>query len=160
MSKSNVYIATVDEIPPAPPGPDPDIKTIERLDSKGLVIIHYHSGKTRNTSEKNINVIRWIEAGNILPDYIEPPKSENPIDYPLTRVQFIAMLKIIGKEDAVRDAINSIPDKTQKALAESRFENEVRFDRDDALLNSLAGHPLVNITQEDLDTHWMIAKDL
>lgn len=81
----------------------------------------------------------------------------DPNDYPLEPFQFYAMLEIIGKTGAVASAIASIPDATQRAVAQAKFQHMKEFERSDLLFTVLA--PAVGLTDADIDAAWLLAKD-
>lgn len=92
-----------------------------------------------------------------------PPPSEHPEDYPLNRIQFMAMLKMSGKEADVLAALAAMPDSSQdeivaKAVAQSKFENSAEFNRDDPLFAALGS--AVGLSDDDIDTLWMQARDI
>lgn len=94
-------------------------------------------------------------------EYTPPPPpdpSTDPNDYPLQPFQFFALLGILGKTDSVTAAIDAIPDATQRAVAKAKFQHSLSFDRSDPLFASLA--PAVGLTDAEIDTAWMQAKDI
>lgn len=92
----------------------------------------------------------------------KPPKPEpvpvDPLTQPISRLQFKAVLRIAGLYDAVAQAIASIPDPVQKAVAQAKFEDSDSYDRDDPLFAMLA--PTIGVTDEQIDALWLQAQDI
>ncbi len=103
-------------------------------------------------------IAAWEALGNKILDYRPPAPSRKPSDYPLQRYQFMAMLEIAGLKAVVDQAIDTIDDPVQRAVARARYENEQTFDRQDPLLVTLAAAG--KLTTEQVDVYWMQAKDL
>lgn len=103
-------------------------------------------------------IAAWEADGNTILPYVPPAPSTDPKDYPLTRVQFMAMLDIAGLLTTAETQIDAISDPVQRAIARSRFENVQTFNRDDPLLVQLAAS--AGLTSEQVDQYWMQAKDL
>ena len=103
-------------------------------------------------------IAAWEADGNTILPYVPPAPSTDPKDYPLTRVQFMAMLDIAGLLTTAETQIDAISDPVQQAIARSRFENVQTFNRDDPLLVQLAAS--AGLTSEQVDQYWMQAKDL
>ena len=85
-----------------------------------------------------------------------PEPSTDPNDYPLKRYQFMAMVKLLGKTDAIAVAINAIEDPTEQAVAEARYYHTHEYDRADPMFAQLA--PIVGLTDAEIDDAWMVAK--
>ena len=92
------------------------------------------------------------------------PPSTDPKDYPLNKVQFHAMVGILGKKAAIETAIAGIADDTQRAIAEAKYLHSDRFDREDALFDALAPAVWPDLTETErnatIDTAWMQAKEI
>lgn len=84
--------------------------------------------------------------------------STNPVDYPLLPWQFKAMVLYLNKKDAIQTAIDTISDDLERAVAQSRYENASSYVYDDPLMQSI--RIAVGLSEEDLTSAWMIAKDL
>jgi hypothetical protein len=92
------------------------------------------------------------------------PQSTAPQDYPLNKVQFHAMVGILGKKAAIETAIAGIADDTHRAIAEAKYIHSDRFDRDDALFDALAPAVWPELTEAErtatIDAAWMHAKEI
>lgn len=86
----------------------------------------------------------------------EQPKSSpmGPANFPLPGWKLNAMLEVSGKTQAVQDAIDAIPDATDRAVARARLSQGGSFRRDDPIFTLLGG--AADLT----DAEWMTAKDL
>lgn len=84
-----------------------------------------------------------------------PPQTTQPkpIDYPLKRWQFQAMVEFLGKGAAIETAINAIPDAMQRAIAMARYKDSDIYERSDPLFAQLA--PVVGLTDAEIDAAWM-----
>lgn len=83
---------------------------------------------------------------------------EDPLDYPLLRWQFQAMIDILGKRTAIEQAISALPSETDKAVARAKLNHTDVFQRTDPLVVSLSA--LVGMSSDELDSAWLQAKDL
>lgn len=84
----------------------------------------------------------------------KPPKpSTSPVDYPLKRWQFKAMVEILGVSQAIEDAISAIPEPMARAVAMARYRESDVYRRNDPLFDQLA--PAVGLTGEQIDAAWM-----
>lgn len=83
---------------------------------------------------------------------------DEPVYNPLSRMQFSAMLTILGfthaQIEAAMDA--AIADTTERAIAKSKLWNSTVYRRDNTLFAQLA--PILNITDEELNMHWKQAE--
>lgn len=82
----------------------------------------------------------------------------DPTKFPLLPWQFKAMVAYLGKDAAIRAAINSMSDALQNAVAMSRYENATYYNYEDPFLQSM--RVAISMSEEDLSAAWMIAKDL
>lgn len=93
-----------------------------------------------------------------------PDPSTDPSDYPLNKVQFHAMVGILGVKAVIEAAIAAIPDAPQKAVAEAKYQHSDRFDRDDPLFAALAPAVWPDETEAKraaiIDTAWLQAKEI
>lgn len=80
-----------------------------------------------------------------------PPKG--PIDYPLKRWQFRAMVDYLDKGTEIEAAINLMPDDLERAVAMARYKDSDIYERDDPLFDQLA--PVVGLTDAEIDAAWM-----
>lgn len=80
-----------------------------------------------------------------------PPKG--PLDYPLKRWQFRAMVDYLGKGPAIEAAISAITDPMTKAVALARYKDSDLYERADPLFDQLA--PIVGLTDAEIDAAWM-----
>lgn len=103
----------------------------------------------RPASHWNWDGTQWVEG--------EDPQ-QTPQFNPLRRWQFHAMLGILGKSQAVADAMDAKTDPTEREIAKAKLAHTDRFDRDDPLFDALKGP--VGLTDAEIDAAWMIAKDL
>jgi hypothetical protein len=90
------------------------------------------------------------------PDPVAP--STDPNDYPLLPWQFKALVVYLGKDVAIRTEINKITDDLQRAKAMSRYENATNYVYNDPLMQSM--REAVGLSEQELTTAWMQAKDL
>jgi hypothetical protein len=79
----------------------------------------------------------------------------DPNNLPLNRIQFMAMVEILGKTAAIETAINGIADVQQRAVAKAKFYHSSRYDRADPLFDTLA--PAVGLTDAEIDAAWLQA---
>ena len=90
---------------------------------------------------------------------MEPPQpSTNPVDYPLRPDQFFSMMDIAGLTGPVNAAIAAITDPTQQIIAKNKLAHTLVFTRDNPLFETLKG--AVGVTDAQIDTMWLQAKDL
>lgn len=71
---------------------------------------------------------------------------------PLNRIQFFAMVELLGKSTQIEAALDAIPDAAQKAVAKAKYKHSSRYDRDDPLFAQLA--PAVGLTDAEIDAAW------
>ena len=83
---------------------------------------------------------------------------EDPLDYPLLRWQFQAMIDLLGKRTAIEQAIAALPTVAEQAVATAKLTHSSRFRRDDPLVSGLSA--AVGMTPAELDAAWLQAKDL
>ncbi len=88
----------------------------------------------------------------------QPETSTDPADYPLTPVQFRAMVELLGKGPEIEAAISGIEDAAIRAVARAKYEYSTEFERSDDLFELLA--PQIGMTDADIDAAWMTAKEL
>lgn len=92
-----------------------------------------------------------------------PPPSTDPVDYPLTRRQFKAMVYQLDIADKITSAISLISDVEQRAEARAAYEEADLYHRSDPLFASLAPHIWPDMTTGEretlIDDAWMQAKD-
>lgn len=79
--------------------------------------------------------------------------SDDPVDNPLKRWQFQAMVDYLGVGDEIEAAINAMTDPMQKAVAMARYKDSDIYRRDDPLIGQLA--PVVGLTDQQIDDAWM-----
>jgi hypothetical protein len=103
-------------------------------------------------------IAAWEADGNTILPYVPPAPSTDPKDYPLTRVQFMAMLDIAGLRATAEAQIDAIEDPVQRAIARSRYENSQVFNRNDPLLVQLVAS--AGLTAQQIDGYWMQATAL
>lgn len=120
------------------------------------------TGRTKNRDGFNIVLTNEEESARDVEeaDYILKQEAalNDPINFPLSRWQFHAMVDIIGKKDAIQAAIDSIDDPSSKSVALAKFNHSSQFRRDDKLVLELSAE--VGMTPNELDASWMLAKDL
>lgn len=85
-------------------------------------------------------------------------KISDPTNHVLNRVQFMALVYMLGLETAIEAALDNISDSTERAIAKARYRETQSFHRDHPLIAQLA--PELNLTKEQIDTAWMTAKDI
>lgn len=92
-----------------------------------------------------------------------PTPSTDPVDYPLNRMRFKAVLRSLERThgitiaaiEAAMDIV--ITDPEQNDIAKSKLHDSDRYHRDNPLFDLLKG--AVGLTDADIDTAWMRAKD-
>lgn len=84
----------------------------------------------------------------------------DPKSYPLTNVQFHAMVDFLGVDEQIRKVFDAMPASMAKSMAVKRYENSTEYNRDDELLNQVAADPAIALSAEEIDKAWMEAKDL
>lgn len=113
-------------------------------------------------SEEIFADIKSGRYGPIAP-YI-PPSEPGPEAYELSKRQIIAaLIKEIGITDIggfIRVALDAIDDPVERALAENDWENAPYYSRDHQLFNDPSVLSAVDLTPEQVDGLWMMAKDL
>ena len=100
--------------------------------------------------------IGWSYAGGQFEAPAAPPEPEpstNPVDYPLKRWEFRAMVSFLDVGASIEAAIQSIPDPLQRAVALARYKDSDVYVRDDPLFETLA--PAVGLTPQQVDEAWM-----
>jgi len=105
------------------------------------------SGVSRIASEKELSDVLAVYGLS------GPFVSSDPLDYPLKRWQFKAMVNVLGVGQAIEDAIATMPDPLARAVALARYRESDVYRRDDPLFDTLA--PLVGLTGEQIDAAWM-----
>lgn len=82
------------------------------------------------------------------------PEPTPATDTPLNRVQFRAMMTVLGLTyEAIETAIDAaIIDTMQNAVAKAKLHETTAFHRDNQLFALLA--PVVGLTDEQIDTAW------
>lgn len=103
------------------------------------------AGFTRIDSEESLSAV--------LAEYRLPGPIADPIYYPLKRWQFVAMVDLLGVAQAIEDAIATMPDPFERAVALARYHESDDYRREDPLFDKLA--PKVGLTGEQIDTAWM-----
>jgi hypothetical protein len=103
----------------------------------------------------NLHYDELVRQG-ITPDpYVAPAEDPYPA---LNRIQFMAMVEILGKTDAIETAISKISDATQRAVAKARFYHSDSYDRNDPLFEELRKG--VGMSNEDINNAWAVAKTI
>ena len=79
---------------------------------------------------------------------------------PLNRIQFKFMVRKLGLNSAIPQAIAALPSGTEaetdfKLMAETLWEDGDRFERSHPLFAALA--PALNLTDEQIDEAWLAA---
>jgi len=103
-------------------------------------------------------VLAWVAEGNTIAPYVAPPAPFAA----LSRPAFLFMAAKIGMtESVILGVIATMPESTQeeqdaKMLAEIVFKNQQSFERDNALLVSLAAS--AGLTTEQVDAAWRTAE--
>lgn len=103
---------------------------------------------------------RWVcdPIARTITDKGAETDHEVALKRPLKRWQFHAMLEILGKAQAVQDAIDAIADTKHRAVAKAKLAHTDTFDRDDPLFAQLKD--AVGLSDAEIDAAWMAAKDL
>lgn len=78
-----------------------------------------------------IRVIHNLATGEITQEEYEQEPAPLPT---LNNWRFKAMIAYLGLDDAIRDALASIPGALERAIATSRYENSAVYHRNDPLL--------------------------
>ena len=138
-----------------------NIQSAKYTDENSLMIELVANGKTMSVPTDTGNrhyqaILEWVYDGNSIGVYVAPVVSDDPQDYPLKRYQFLAMVEILGKEQAIMDAIAALP-ATSAIIARKRYENTHEYIRSDELFAQLA--PLIGLTDEQVDEAWLQAKE-
>ena len=84
----------------------------------------------------------------------------DPTNYPLTNIQFHAMVDFLEMDGPIRTVIAAMPKGMERSMALKRYENSVTYDRDDPLVAAIAASDEVALSDAELDAAWMEAKDL
>lgn len=91
---------------------------------------------------------------------LEDIPAPSPLDYPLNPAQFDAILALLGitveQIDAAIDT--AINDPTHNAFAKAKVRKATAYRRENDLFALLG--PIIGITDAQIDTAWMQAKDL
>ncbi|MCP4184238.1 MAG: hypothetical protein GY761_13140 [Hyphomicrobiales bacterium] len=91
-----------------------------------------------------------------LEKYVSPePEPVDPLALSITRMQFKAILRINDLFDAVKTAIEAIPNANTKAVVLSKFEENDRYNRDDPLFTTLGA--TLGISSDEIDAMWLQA---
>lgn len=102
--------------------------------------------------------------GEIVETYeVEDIPPPTPEDIPLNRIQFLFMLRKAGLEQAVAQALASMPEETDeqqnaKIMAQVLFETGQEFYRGHELFTLLA--PQIGLSPEQLDDLWLQASQV
>jgi len=101
----------------------------------------------------------WENQGNTIEPYVESPE-----DFPLSQMQFKAVLMSLGRThgvtlDAIENAIDEmVPDPDQADLAKARLHYSSSYNRSHPLFDLLKGR--MGLTDEDIDRTWMLARTI
>lgn len=105
---------------------------------------------------------RWVcdPVAKTVTDRGPETKHEIALRSPLKTWRFHAMLDLLGKTNAVRDAVEAMEDPKAKAKARAKLANPEGgvFDRCDQLFKDLA--PAVGLTDDQIDDAWVDAMEL
>lgn len=98
----------------------------------------------------------WVLGGGIVDAYT-PPLEPPPTETPLTRVQFKAILAILGvTQEQVFTAIDTVvTDPVQNAIAKARVTDSQQYERQNILFDQLG--PLLGFTSQQVDAAWPTA---
>lgn len=93
--------------------------------------------------------------GDVVVETLEtaPVPEPTPVDLPLERWQFKAMVDYLGVGPAIDAAINGIEDPLERAIVLNRYRDSDIYRREDPLFDQIA--PLVGLTPEQIDDAWM-----
>lgn len=91
--------------------------------------------------------LAWVSAGNTP----EPAEGRDPLTIPLSRVQFHAMLSILGLTDAVNTAVAAL-DEPARSIARARIDHSDSYRRDNPLFAQLG--TMVGMTDAEIDAAW------
>lgn len=80
------------------------------------------------------------------------------VPYYVTRAQGKAALILAGKFDAVMQYVDSIPDASEKALAQVALNDTTEWSRESAFLNNAA--KAIGLTDKDLDSLFISASKI
>lgn len=116
---------------------------------------YVHDGATLISSPPSMDH-RWIDGEWKVPPSPEP--STDPADYPLLPWQFKVMVDVLDVDAAIRAAIEDIEDVWQRAVAMRRYTDATSYEWSDPLLQQIRA--AIGMSEEDLASHWMVAKDL
>ena len=84
----------------------------------------------------------------------------DPKNFPLTNIQFHAMVDFLEMDGPVRAVLDAMPKGIQRSMAIKRYENSTSYDRNDPLVAAIAASDVVALSDADLDAAWMEAKEL
>ena len=91
--------------------------------------------------------------GRLVETYaVEDRPQPSATDAPLEAWEFHAMIAYLGKDAAIRTAIDGISDTLERAIALKRYEASRLYHRDDALLARLAG--AIGMPDSEIDSAW------
>lgn len=99
-------------------------------------------------------------GGNYFPLHTPEPHQPTPADTPLTMRQLRLGLLLIGGFPAsyIQDAINAIPDATQRGVAQIWYDESATVDWSHPMTQQLIAG--AGLTTEQAAAMWMQAKDL
>lgn len=137
----------------------------QKFESEALALAHVaeHSGSFPDAfvaPTPAFPMARWVcdPIGQTITDRGAETDNEVALKNPLKRWQFHAMLELLGRAQAVQDAIDAIENPTHRAVAKAKLAHTDNFDRDDPLFDQLKDG--VGLTDAEIDAAWMTAKDL
>lgn len=119
--------------------------------------VTWYVNKDSTENPHYIAVQKWITAGNIVEDM---PNAAPEMYPPLTKIQFRTMVDNLGKENEIITAINKIEPVELRNLVMNTYHYSDTYNRDHPLFAQLAADPAVNMTSEEIDAAWLIAKDI
>lgn len=101
---------------------------------------------------------RW--DGTRVVEYKEPvpEPSTDPADYPLNKMQFEAMISILGLSSIETAIMSMIQDKKQQKIALAKYRHSHVYQINDPLFQLIP--PKVGISPAALREAWMEAKDI
>jgi hypothetical protein len=134
-----------------------DFSNVKFADEDGASISAVVDGKTRFVpATPGDRFYDELVRQGITPDpYVAPVEDPYPA---LNRIQFMAMVEILGKTSAIETAIDQISDTTQRAVAKAKFYHSSKYDRDDPLFETLRKG--VGMSNEDINNAWAVAKTI
>ena len=133
---SAAELAKLDLYVPEPADPTPEGKIV-----------------TGTTVQRVGNVVKFVSA-------LEDAPAQTPADTPLTMRQLRLGLLLIGGFPAtfIQDAINAIPDATQRGVAQIWYDESATVDWSHPMTQQLIAG--AGLTTEQAAAMWMQAKDL